>query len=186
VTSEAEYAARVYTGDRSVVRELLDRDHAAAALLADVLAAEDPRRVVSDAWEDLLGQVAAGTEDDDLRAALFRRVAAAAGIGGSTGGEPHATRLGTFVPSGDRWEGWWDKEPPGWPAGTELGPARVRAAIRRLPPSWRALLVMRDVAGLSAEQTAAALPAARTDQATQLEWARDAYLIEIDRAVLSR
>jgi hypothetical protein len=188
VTPDAEWCERLRAGDRSVVPELLRRDHAAAVFFAHVMDASDPQRTVATAWEELLAAMGRGAGGDDLRVGLFGRLAAAVGADGRTADRPDTRpdRPGTFVGPDDRWEGWWDREPTAWPASADIGPARVAAAVRRLPVNLRGVLVLRDVADLTAEQTSAVLPAARSHQATMLESARDAYLIALDREVTGR
>jgi hypothetical protein len=204
VTTDAQLCLRVRAGEPSAVRELLEREHPVAAFFARVVAPEDrpdrPDRMVAVAWERLLAGIMDGTVTDGLRAALLSSVAAALKAdedakGANPAKQPERPalpgQLGTFAAAGDRWEGWWQDEPPAWPPEAVPQPDQVLRALRRLSPEQRAVLVLRDVAGLPApEAEAAAEAAAALDGARDLDAllisARDAYLVELDREVGGR
>jgi hypothetical protein len=183
VTSDAELCARLRAGERSAVRELLDRDHAVAVFFARVIAERgDPERVVTDAWERLFADIAKGTVTEGLRASLLRGVAAGLESVDAAGEGARPERLGTFTAEGDRWEGWWKDEPPPWPNRAVPRPEQVLGALRRLSPKRRTVLVLRDVARLTATEVAAMVDGV-TDLAAFVGSSREAYLVELDREV---
>ena len=147
-------------------------------------ALQDPGRVVEDAWKWLLSEVAEGNVDDGMRAALLARVAQGLESRTKPTGTQQPKQPGTFVAAGDRWAGWWDQPPPDWPHGAVPQPEHVFSALRRLPVDLRALLILRDVGDVSAEDAAAIVPGARHQQQTALEQARDGYLVELDRVMV--
>lgn len=57
---------------------------------------------------------------------------------------------GPFVPAGDRWAGWWQDDLTPWPEDADLGPERIAAALRRLTPDLREVLVMAEATGTPA------------------------------------
>jgi hypothetical protein len=176
---------RIRAGDRAAVRAVLERDHPVAVLFASALADEGsiPGPLVEDAWAGLLDDVAEGKVDEGLRAALLARVAAGLETNPKPGEAYRPDELGTFEAAGDRWEGWWDRPPATWPPNVVPQPGHVVAALRGLPADLRAILVLRDVAELSAEELADIVPEARYKQDTALEQARDGYLVELDRVM---
>lgn len=60
---------------------------------------------------------------------------------------PELPAPGPFIPPGDRWEGWWRDDLAPWPEDADLGPERVAAALRRLPPDLQEVLVMGEAMG---------------------------------------
>lgn len=185
VTSDTDLCVRLRAGEQSVVRELLERDYPVAIFFAHAVAEADvAESVVAEAWEGLLADVVNCDVTDGLRAALLSRLATALGTTDSIDQPAVAEPLGTFTQEGDRWEGWWDAEPPPWPENTVPQPEQVLRVLRRLPVKLRAVLVLHDVAQLSASEVAAALAVVRP-LATLLDSARDAYLVEIDREMIS-
>jgi DNA-directed RNA polymerase specialized sigma24 family protein len=183
--SDLGLSKRIRAGDRDAVRAVLARDHPVAVLFASALADEgsDPGPLVEDAWAGWLEDVAEGKVEERLRAALLVRVAAGLQIKPRPDEAYQPEQLGTFTATGDRWEGWWDRPPATWPPDVVPQPDHVVAAVRDLPAGLRAILVLRDVAELSAEEVADIVPEARYMQDTALEQARDGYLVELDRVM---
>lgn len=173
-------AARIRAGDLVALRRHVERDHAIAAFVGAAFGVAD----VDGAWERHVARVTAGEVRDELRKELLASVYAGREPDGP--GEP-LVRLGATAPEDDRWAGWWRSAPPPWPAEPDLSPSVVLAALRRMPGHLRALLVLRDVAGLDIRDAAAVASAAgggpRIDPADALEDARDAYLVAIDQEV---
>jgi hypothetical protein len=179
---DAELSRRVREGDGTAVQELLDRDHPVAALFARLaVSGGDPQGAVERAWQQFFADVVAGTILGSLRTALLVRVAAAGGAATQARSLPHRPSLGTFTSAGDRWEGWWDKEPPAWPTNTAPRPDQILTVLLRLPPKLRELLVLRDVAELSEAEASLVLGDAVDGQPAIFESAEEAYLIELDR-----
>jgi RNA polymerase sigma-70 factor (ECF subfamily) len=83
-----------------------------------------------------------------------------------------------FNPAGHRWDGHWHRPPSAWPDSPEscVLSAEMRGlldkAIARLPESQRAVLILRDVEGLSGEDVRNALGVTDTQQRVLLHRAR--------------
>lgn len=183
-TVDAGLCARLREGEVSAVRELLAREYPVALFFAQAVAGDDGAEgVVAEACARLLADVRQGVVSGGLRAALLRRVALILPDADAAGVSTPSAPLRTFVAAGDRWAGWWDIEPPPWPPSVVLQPEQVLRALRRLPRAGRILLVLRDVAGLGAEDAEAVFGAGPDRHAMLLELARDAYLVELDREV---
>lgn len=183
MTSDADLCARLVAGDRSAVRDLLNRDYPVAVFFASAITGgPDAVRVVAAACENLLAEIVMGGLSGGLRRTLLAQVAAA--LVDASSEERPGTRgpLGSFAAAGDRWEGWWQDEPPAWPPGLLPYPEQVLHALRRLPAKHRAVLVLRDVGQLSAFEAAAIIGGAGNLD-TLLESAREGYLVELDREV---
>jgi DNA-directed RNA polymerase specialized sigma24 family protein len=192
VTSDALICTRLRAGDRTAARELLDRDHAVAAFFARVVAggddedggaqAERADTVLAGAWESLVDDVLTGKITDGLRTALLRSVALALRVDGPDEQPAVSAPYGTFNPAGDRWEGWWQDEPPAWPPDAVPRREQVLGALRRLSRRQRAVLVLRETAKLTVTQVGEVVDGGGNLEHL-LESARDAYLVELDREV---
>ena len=157
--------------DEQTFAAVLDRDYPAVLHLATVLHGDRAGEVARDAWVSLLD---AGDVDGapTLRAWVMRRVV-------EHRVERHDVRDITsdtsamFEPDGDLWEGHWAADVPPWPEAA--GPA-VRAAVEnqlhRLPPLIAALVVLRDVEGMSGEEVEAIVGLADDEQRVLLHEGR--------------
>jgi DNA-directed RNA polymerase specialized sigma24 family protein len=180
-TSENDVCARIRAGDPSALLELLERDHPATLFLARALVGDHlAEAVVAKAWEDVIAAIASGRVTGALRAAAMSSVMAAHRVDDLMEQLGVRMPLGTFAPPGDRWEGWWDNEPPPWPQGAIPQPDQVLRAVRRLPTKQRTVLVLRDVARLSLTEVALII-GSPTALDSLLNAAREAYIIELDR-----
>jgi Sigma-70, region 4 len=183
VTSDAPLCARIRTGDSTAVRALLERHHAVVDLLVRAMAdRDDTGPVLQDAWRGAVSEILEGSLRDGVRTRVLGRALAGATDGRLEEQATSSASPGSFCAAGDRWEGWWETEPPPWPPGAVPRPDQVLRALRRLPPRQRAVLVLRDVAGLSMEDVAAAAGDDR-HLGSVLETARETYLRELDREV---
>jgi hypothetical protein len=87
---------------------------------------------------------------------------------------------GPYLPDGDRWAGWWAREPVDWPAATAPGRDAVVRALRRLPLGLRVVLVLRDAAGLGAAEAAQVTGTSREQLDVLLESARIGFVEYLD------
>jgi RNA polymerase sigma-70 factor (ECF subfamily) len=90
-----------------------------------------------------------------------------------------------FLPAHDAWAGHWAVLPSVLPPEEQLVAKETRerlaAAIRRLPPSQRAVLSLRDVEGWSAEEVCSVLELSEANQRVLLHRARSALRRALDR-----
>lgn len=180
---DAQLAQGLCDGHHRALTTILERDYAVAALLAEITSG-DAAGSLDAAWRRHLRGIVSGEHRTALRRELLRAVWDARSADPP---EPPAPEpLGTFCPRGDRWEGWWDAAPPGWPVDFTPRPEHVVAALRRMPLPLRAVLVLRDVARLSAADSADVLDNDHLAQPELLQRSRDAYLVELDREVAGR
>jgi RNA polymerase sigma-70 factor (ECF subfamily) len=74
-----------------------------------------------------------------------------------------------------RWPGHWSRPPEAWPADELVSRETLRAiavAMEGLPPTQRAVMTMRDVEGLPAEETCQLLGISEANQRVLLHRAR--------------
>ncbi len=202
-TLDSEVCACLRAGDLSVLRTLLDRDYALTVCFVRALAPDaDAARVAGQVWELVVADALAGRVDGDLRVTLLGRLTAMLGEPDGVGDVAAAEPLGTFARADDmaddmaldndplspisRWEGWWTRPPRSWPNGHVPQPNEVLAALRRLPFNLRRLLILRDIAGLTAEATRTITGSDRDMSEVPLQLARDAYVVELDREIGGR
>jgi RNA polymerase sigma-70 factor, ECF subfamily len=129
--------------------------------------------VVQDAWLGVLGQLDRFEGRSSLRTWVLRIVANRAKtravrerrtvpFSALTGGDPEADEPAVdpdrFLPAGHRWAGHWASPPVSWrevPEDLLLSRetmAEVERAVSTLPAAQRAVLILRDVDGLSAAE----------------------------------
>lgn len=189
IESDAELSARIASGDRSVVEVLLERDHGVADLVARALARQgEPGGAVALAWQDLLSRAGGARGRRRLRAVLLGRVIHALRREGrlDDAGSAPLPVPGPFLPPEDRWAGWWSDEPPAWPPGLVPDRAQVLRAARRLPLHLRALLLLRDAAGLPADEAGAIVEEALRERVAPLDLdrARGAFVAYVDEEIM--
>jgi hypothetical protein len=177
------------TDDTDDVAALVARHHGAVALLAGALApagddGSAADRTAVEAWQSVLG----GTDGRDGAGLSFAvRVLAAVvdrtpddGVDAEVD-DDLATR--PLFPPGHRWAGWRSDDPAEWPSPTGAGgadPATAVRALRRLPAIHRAVVVLRDVAGIGVVETAAVLGGTHHEQAAVLDDARLRLVASLD------
>lgn len=162
---------------------LLTRDYPVVDLLARAAAAAgaDVAECVALAWERFMSGAAARSAAAGPPGALLGQVIAVLDerqlLDAAPVPEPKAP---AFLPSDDRWAGWWEEDPPEWPPDVELGWPQVIGALRRVPLGLRVLLVLRDAAGLSPDEAEPIVNVRGSGQASLLDEARQAYVAAID------
>ena len=174
-------------GDGAAVAEWVIRDASTAALVTRVLARNaDPDDIVGRAWESTLVDLVRNRTAGRLRPVLLARIVALLrqeGLVDDADGVPlPAEALFASAGEDERWAGWYVEDPIEWPPGTDLTPRRVEGVLRHLPVGARAVLVFRDVAGLTAEEADEVMAVLRVPP-VPLEVARNAFIRGVDREV---
>lgn len=162
---------RLRAADPSALEELVDRYAGRIYGFASRMCRdpEDARDVLQDTFIGALRGLAQFRGESSLSTWLFR-IAANACL--------KMRRRGKAEP--DRWLSLDDVPSPADPGGEAPDAVlarsdlrdRLEAAIRRLPPAYRAVLILRDVEGLSTEDTAEALGVGIPTVKTRLHRAR--------------
>lgn len=181
--------AALRQGDETVFAALVERYHAALVRLAltyvhDRAVAEE---VAQEAWLGMLTGLPRFAGRASLRTWLFQILINCARA--SHRREAHAIPFSTlgdnddapcvdperFHAHGHRWAGHWCAPPQPWPEehllAAEVG-NEVESAIRRLPPHQRAVLVLRDVEGLTAAEACEVLGITAANERVLLHRAR--------------
>ena len=159
-----------------------------AELLVDVIALVDSPDVIATAWHGAIASPSVSVVDDAFLTMLLKRVVDDLEASGrlDTGDGESPTTPAEFYPEGHRWEDWRADDPVDF-SDTKPSRADVVAALRHLPAVMRVLLVLRDGAHLSSEETARIVSGTTDEQARLLHAARDAFvaalgLVRDDRA----
>jgi RNA polymerase sigma-70 factor, ECF subfamily len=101
-------------------------------------------------------------------------------------GEP-AVDPGRFLPADhDRWPGHWAIPPEPWPDAaleTSEALAALRAAVEALPEAQRAVVILRDMVGCTAEETCNALGLSDTNQRVLLHRGRSRVRAALEAAL---
>jgi RNA polymerase sigma-70 factor (ECF subfamily) len=183
--------AALRAGDEAAFLRLVRRHHAsmlrvAAAYVRSRAVAEE---VAQDAWLGVLRGLDSFEGRGSLRAWIFgivanraksraarelRTVPLSALDGRGDDGGP-AVSPDRFRGEDDEWAGHWAAPPEPWPddrvqSGELL--ALVRAGLERLPPAQRAVMSMRDVAGMESAEVCEALGISEANQRVLLHRAR--------------
>ncbi|MGC1732160.1 MAG: hypothetical protein WA731_05730 [Pseudonocardiaceae bacterium] len=178
--------ARIREGDAEAVDEVVTRDYNVADLLAHAAAgACGPGDTVTHAWTLLISDIAQGRITCGLRAALLARVITVLEDRNLLDdSEVAASKPYSFSPpQDDRWAGWWEIDPPTWPASVELTAAVVLRALRRVPIIPRIILVLRDAAKISVTDVESILQRDEPRQIALLDAAREEYVFAIDTQI---
>jgi RNA polymerase sigma-70 factor (ECF subfamily) len=182
------------SSSESAFLALVDRHQAALLRLADYWLGDPAaaERAVEQTWRTLLAQLERFDAKAPLKVCLFgvllkllreQTVVADSAELDDVGPAVDPAR---FTPPGDRWEGHWRKPPTPWPesARVELnvaGSTVVDQAIRSLPRTQRAVLVLRDMEGLESSYVDQVLEIGEDVQAQRLHAARSAVRAALDQ-----
>ena len=186
---QPEFLARLRTGDGAAYRQLIGRFHAplvatAGAIIGSRAQAEE---VVQDAWLAVFANIGRFEGRSTLAAWLFTIVLNRARTRAvregrlvplvtpeDAGSEERAVPLTRFLPDGHWAEPprLWDELDPERVVGGRQIWAHVQAAIERLPAGQKAVIVLRDMEGQSAEETCALLGITSENQRVLLHRAR--------------
>jgi hypothetical protein len=170
-------------GTAGAVDALLTRDYPATDLLARAAAAAgaDVAECVALAWERFIGDAVGRASADGTRGALLGQVVMVLYDLELLDAAPvPVLKPPAFLPSGNRWAGWWEEDLPTWPPGAALLRPHVAAALRKLSLGPRVLLVLRDAAGLSPEEAEPIVNVRGSGQNQLLDKGRQAYVAALD------
>ena len=193
-----DFLARLRRGDEAAYRRLIRRFHGslvgvASSIIGSRAQAEE---VVQDAWLAVFGGVSRFEGRSSLAAWIFtivlnrarsrarqegRLVALPDGLAGGERGVPD----GDFLPDGHWREipALWDQlDPERVVSGRQLW-EHVQTAIELLPAGQRAVIILRDIEGASAEQACALLSLSAENQRVLLHRARNRIRRTIDSLV---
>jgi RNA polymerase sigma-70 factor, ECF subfamily len=197
---QPDFLARLRRGDPEAYRSLIRRFHAslvgvAASIIGSRAQAEE---VVQDAWLAVYAGIGAFEGRSSLTTWLFSivlnrartratRESRLVGLPELDGGEPdeRAVPLSAFQPDGHWVEAprrWDDISPERIVGGRQLW-MHVRAAIEQLPAGQRAVLVLRDMEGCSAEDACTLLGITVENQRVLLHRARGRIRAIVDALV---
>jgi RNA polymerase sigma-70 factor, ECF subfamily len=151
-------------GSESAFMGLVDRHQSALTRLASYWLADERAadRVVEQTWHTVLTQLERFDAKAPLKVWLFsvllkllQDVTGPEDLSATDEVGPAVDPV-RFSPPGDRWDGHWAKPPVPWPESSriELNVAEctvLDSAIRALPRAQRAVLVLRDMEGLTSE-----------------------------------
>jgi RNA polymerase sigma-70 factor (ECF subfamily) len=191
-------------GDEAAFLALVTRHHGAMVRLARAFVRSEAvaEEVAQEAWLAALEGLAAFRGEAGVRSWLLaivanrarsRAVAEARSVplsalaprdDGDGDGGP-AVEPDRFLPAGDpAWPGHWSQPPTPFPEARLLaaeGAARALAAIAALPARQQAVITLRDVEGLSAEEACLALGLSEENQRVLLHRARSRVRAELER-----
>ena len=183
-STDAALRAPVLAADPAAIEVWLSRDHSAADLLAEAAGAGDAAEraeILTRAWESAVTSVGGAGSPDGLCATLLLRTLdalEAADRLDNSHSEP-IELPDPYLAGGDRWAGWWNREPREWPPGG-VDRAALVGALRRLPLGPRMVLVLRDAAGLSPAETAELVGVTIAQEEVLLDSARLGLLVRLD------
>jgi RNA polymerase sigma-70 factor, ECF subfamily len=192
---ELELLAALRRGDEAAYTRLVEGLHGSMLRLAMVHVGDRAvaEEVVQDAWLGVLRQLDRFEGRSSLKTWALRIVSnraktravrerrtvpfSALAARGEEAEEP-AVEPERFLPAGDRWAGHWASPPASWrdvPEDVLLSRetmTEVERAVDRLPAAQRAVLVARDVEGLSAAEACQLLGLSEGNQRVLLHRAR--------------
>jgi len=197
-------ARRIVAGDEAAFVALVRRHHAGFLRLAAVWAkdAAVAEEVVQETWLialERLGEFAGrsalktwlcgilvNTARSRVRSERRHGTAGLVVDDLDAGPDEPAVPAHRFSPPGDRWDGHWALPPVPWPSPEKAfdraeSRALLATCLETLPPAQRAVLLLRDVEQLSAEEACNALGVSSTHQRVLLHRARSRM-----RALLER
>lgn len=186
--------AQLRTGDEAAFSEIVERYHAqlirlASAFVSTAEAAED---AAQETWIALLTGIERFEERSSLRTWLFGICANRARTIGTREHRTVATeQIGPAVDAAAfNSSGAWTSPPTPWPdeAASTLADTvsldRIRQAIRQLPDLQRAVVTLRDVDGLPAQQVCRILSITSSNQRVLLHRGREQIRRHLCRAVI--
>jgi DNA-directed RNA polymerase specialized sigma24 family protein len=155
------------------VSALVDEHYGAMHRLARLVGGDPARarEAVRAAWVAALERPADQVPGTSLRGRLLRLVLVELAATEPPAKAAPVAAAHELEPQGSRWEGWWKDDLPPTPDADDEG---IEAAIASLPPGLAAMLVLRDVEGLPADEVEALFGYSRDVQVAFLQQGRAA------------
>jgi RNA polymerase sigma-70 factor (ECF subfamily) len=200
---ERDLLAALRRGDEAAFVRLVHALHGSMLRLAMVHVGDRAvaEEVVQDVWVGVLRQLDRFEGRSSLktwilrivsnqaktRAVRERRTVAFSALAGDQDADEPAVDPDRFLPTGHRWAGHWAAPPAGWrdlPEDLLLSRetmTEVERAMGGLPGAQRAVLVLRDVEGLSAAETCQLLGLTEGNQRVLLHRARSRVRAALER-----
>lgn len=190
--SEASILARIRQGDRDAFAALVDRHHASLIRLAALFVStrSSAEEVAQETWLAALDGIARFEGRSSIKTWLFRiavnraktravregRSLPVSALGdGSGGADPEVSPVEGRFDANGKWSDppvpWEAENPEELLARSEAATA-LSAAIAELPPSYRAIVTMRDMEELSSEEVCNVLEISESNQRVLLHRAR--------------
>jgi RNA polymerase sigma-70 factor (ECF subfamily) len=193
---EARLLEGLRRGDEAAFVELLDRYHGALVRLAMVYVGDRAvaEEVAQETWLGVLRGLERFEGRSSLKTWVFRILTNRAKTRGEREGRmiPFSALAGAEVEADDpaveperflpadhpKWPGHWSAAPRGWGDNPEARLLSgetgdlIREAVDGLPPSQRAVIVLRDVEGFGSDEVCALLQVSETNQRVLLHRAR--------------
>ncbi len=193
---ETQFIAALRAGQEPAFVELIDRYHAGMVRLAQMFVrdAAVAEEVVQEAWLGVLHGLARFEARSSLkrwistilinraktRATRERRSIPFSELWGEAGPEPFEPSVAPerFRPEDTAWRGGWVSFPLGWNAAPDERllaqevQTQIRASIDSLPDSQRQVVVLRDVHGMTADETCSLLQISDVNQRVLLHRGR--------------
>jgi RNA polymerase sigma-70 factor, ECF subfamily len=205
--ADAALVAALRAGDEAAFIDLVERHHHAlvrvARLYVSGSAAED---VAQETWLALLRGLDGFEGRASLKTWLFRvlvnrartravrdarTVAFSSLVDGEVESFEPAVSADRFQGPGDRWPGHWRVPPANEDLpeeqllAAELG-AHVRAAVAQLPPAQQAVVTLRDIDGLAAEEVCQLLTLSEANQRVLLHRGRSKVRAALEEYLVAR
>jgi DNA-directed RNA polymerase specialized sigma24 family protein len=175
---DAGTVAELRNGGDEAFGAFVDRWYGSTVRLARLLSGDETaaRRAASGAWLSVIGTLRGLDDAAPLHVLVLRATVEALATPPAAGAAGAAFAPDTFEAEGHRWAGWWRDEtsPEEWersPADEELA-----EALAGLDPATAAVVTLRDVEELSADEVEAVLELTPEDQRALLQHGRAAVL----------
>jgi RNA polymerase sigma-70 factor, ECF subfamily len=201
---EAALVAALRRGDEAAFVRLVEALHGSMLRLAMIHVGDraTAEEVVQDAWLGVLRQLDRFEGRSSLKTWILRITSNRAKTrairerrtlpfsalpGGDQDADEPVVDLDRFLPAGHRWAGHWAWPPASWrdvPEDRLLSRetmTEVERAVDRLPPAQRAVLVLRDVEGLTAAEACRLLELSEGNQRVLLHRARSKVRAALER-----
>jgi DNA-directed RNA polymerase specialized sigma24 family protein len=170
--------AEIRDGDEHVLADAVDRWYGSSVRLARALGADEAtaHRAAHEGWLSVLDRLPVLDAEKPLHVAALRATVEELATKLAAGDPGPAVGPDSFEEEGHRWAGWWrdEKTPKAWerPPSDEA----LERALASLDPATAAVIVLRDVDGLGADEIAEISDLTPEDQRVLLQQGRHAIV----------